>query len=335
MEGKKMNRICPNCETKTQLEKVTKEELINVRGEEIKVDSEYFTCTSCENDFEDMLTDYDPLKFAYSEYRKRHGWTQPDEIREFRRKHGLTQGELSKLLGWGGATLSRYENGALQDETHEKALKMAMDPRILYKLINESPNALPKEKACLLKEHLEKMEEDELTFERIYEIKFGRYEPDESSGYQKLNLAKLFNAIIYLCVGGVLKTKLNKLLFYSDFLFYKKNTISITGARYARITFGPVLDNYDHYFATIVDEKLLEVDEVIFGDYWGEEYRALVGPDVALFSRSELETLDFVKNYFMKFTAGEIRDFSHKEKGYQDTSNGDLISYKYASYLNI
>ena len=330
-----MNRICPNCEAKTQLEKVTKEELINVRSEEIKVDSEYFTCTSCGNDFEDMLTDYDPLKLAYSEYRKRHGWVQPDEIREFRRKHGLTQGELSKLLGWGGATLSRYENGALQDETHEKALKMAMDPRNLYKLINESPNALPKEKACLLKEHLEKMEEDELTFERIYEIKFGHYEPDESSGYQKLNLAKLFNAIIYLCVGGVLRTKLNKLLFYSDFLFYKKNTISITGARYARATFGPVLDNYDHYFATIVDEKLLEVDEVQFGDYWGEEYRALVGPDVALFSRSELETFDFVKNYFKEFTAAQIKEFSHKEKGYQGTPNGESISYKYANYLNI
>jgi len=41
------------------------------------------------------------------------------------RRYPITQEELGVLLGWGGATLSRYENGALQDEVHEKMLRMA------------------------------------------------------------------------------------------------------------------------------------------------------------------------------------------------------------------
>jgi len=39
----------------------------------------------------------------------------PYEIRELRKRYGLTQKELSLLLGWGSVTMSRYENGALQD----------------------------------------------------------------------------------------------------------------------------------------------------------------------------------------------------------------------------
>ena len=54
---------------------------------------------------------------------------QPEDIREFRRRQGLSQKELSDPLGWGAVTLSRYENDALQSEAHERALRLAMQPR--------------------------------------------------------------------------------------------------------------------------------------------------------------------------------------------------------------
>jgi hypothetical protein len=34
-------------------------------------------------------------------------------------------------LGQGGATLSRYENGALQSEAHDQLLKLVMQPENL------------------------------------------------------------------------------------------------------------------------------------------------------------------------------------------------------------
>ncbi|MDQ7792045.1 MAG: type II toxin-antitoxin system antitoxin SocA domain-containing protein [Candidatus Desulforudaceae bacterium] len=38
----------------------------------------------------------------------------------------------------------------------------------------------------------------------------------------------------------VLKVKLMKYLWYSDFLHFKRNTVSISGLSYVRAPFGPV-----------------------------------------------------------------------------------------------
>src|SRR4030043_1288333 len=141
-----MKGICPNCEKETELELIQKVEDIKVRGEVIKVEVKYYKCKNCGEEFEDPRSDEDPLDKAYREYRRRHGMMQPEEILESRKKYGLTQNEMNRLLGWGGATLSRYENGALQDETHEKALRLAIEPRNLLKLIEGTPNVLPEEK---------------------------------------------------------------------------------------------------------------------------------------------------------------------------------------------
>jgi len=72
---------------------------------------------------------------------------------------------------------------------------LAMDPRNLLKFIEESPDALPKEKRDRLIDELRAAEEETCSIERVYEERFGKYEANELSGYKKLDLAKLFNAI--------------------------------------------------------------------------------------------------------------------------------------------
>lgn len=331
-----MKGICPVCEEKTDLETVRGMEDIEVRGELIKVEVAYNKCKKCGEEFEDPHSEEDPLEKAYREYRRRHGMTQPEDIRELRKRYGLTQNELSKLLGWGGATLSRYENGALQDDTHEKTLRLALDPRNLLKLIEDAPDVLPEEKKARLLKELKAIEEETYSFERIYEERFGKYDADEYSGYKKLDMARLFNAILFFCKGGVLKTKLNKLLFYADFKHFSEYTVSITGARYARIPFGPAPDKYDHYFATLFDNGAIEIEEVPYSDeVVGERFRSVKEPDLSLFSDSELKILASVKEYFKGFSAGKITSFSHEEKGYKETPNGKLISYEYAETLKM
>ncbi len=330
-----MKGICPNCEKETELEVVQNVENIKVRGEMIKVEAKYYKCKNCGEEFEDPRSDGDPLDKAYREYRRRHGMLQPEEILESRKKFGLTQNEMSRLLGWGGATLSRYENGSLQDETHEKALRLAMDPRNLLKLIRESPDALPKEKRDHLISELRAAEEETCSLEMIYAERLGKYEADELSGYRRLDLAKLFNAILYFCKGGVLKTKLNKLLFYADFKHFKDYTVSITGARYAHIPFGPAPDKYSLCFAALLENGALKVEEEIFGDFIGEKFNSVKESDLYLFCDSELKILATVKEYFKDFTAKRITDFSHDEKAYKETASGDIISYEYASDLKL
>ena len=76
--------------------------------------------------------------------------------------------------------------------------------------------------------------------------------------------------------------------------------------------------------------------EVAFADgKSGEEYAALRGAKSGIFKPFELETINGVRDYFKDFTATAIRDFSHGEKGYISTKDGELISYEYAGDLRI
>ena len=331
-----MKDICPNCIKITELESIKGEEIIDIRGESIKVEVLYLRCCECGEEFDDPKSDDDPLERAFSEYRRQHGITQPEEIRAYRRKFGLTQSELSKLLGWGGSTLSRYENGALQDEAHEKQLRLVMDPKNLLNLVLESAHIFPKEKHNNLIRKLRSEEEVEYSFERIFKDRFGSYEPDIKSGYMRLKLSKLVNAIIFFSEEGIFTTLLNKLLFYADFKHYRDYAISITGARYAHLPHGPALDKYNILLGILADFGTLRVDEVIYRDnVSGMKYWAAGKPDLSVFSNSELEVLLEVKKYFKDFTAKSIRDFSHEEKGYGETQDGQLIPYYYAEHLRL
>lgn len=329
-----MRTICPNCEKETRIELIRTKEPLTVRGEEIIVEAEFFKCLECSEEFENTRS-ADPLEVAYWEYRRRHGMLQPEEIRDWRKSLGLTQRELSALLGWGDATLSRYENGALQDEAHEKMLRLTMQPHNLLELIKKSPDALNGEKRKKLIEELSAVEAEACSFDRIYEEQFGKYVADDLSGYKKLDLYKFSNVILFFCQEGQLKTKLNKLLFYADFKHFKEHTVSITGARYAHLPYGPVPDDYDFYFASLRKKGYLSVDEVQVYQYHGEFFTSQKRPDLNLFSDSELRTLEEVKEFFKDYSASQIKDFSHREQGYLKTSNREIISYKEAMSLQI
>jgi len=331
-----MKKICPSCENEREVDLIRTNEVIDIKGESIEIDVEYLKCKTCGEEFEDPRVEKDPLDDAYREYRRRHEMTQPEEIKALRKRYGLTQTELAKLLGWGGATLSRYENGALQDDAHEKALRLIKEPHNLLDLINQTPKALLESKRKRLEKELLALENETYSLERIFEERFGRYSPDEYSGYKSLDLDKLFNAVLFLCMEGVLKTVLNKLLFYSEFKHFKENTISITGSRYARIRFGPAPDRWRYFFTLLIEEEMLDSEEIFYDeDVTGEKFTSLRSPDISVFSNDELKTLMSVKEEFKGWTAKRISDFSHQERGYQETRNGGLISYRYAENLQI
>jgi len=261
---------------------------------------------------------------------------QPEDIKELRKQFGLTQIEFSKLLGWGVASLSRYENGALQDEGHDRYLQLLKNPENLFKLIEINGDFLPANKKQKILDEISAAVEETCSFPNILEIRFGKYEPTIESGYKRLEITKLFEAVKIFAKEGVLKSKLCKLLFYTDFKHFKDYAVSITGTKYAHGHHGPVPDNYEHYFATLIhDEKSIKVAEKEYGNYVGEEYSSIKEPNLNVFSETELEILLQVKKKFKDYTAKRIREFSHKERGYIETNDGDIISYEFANDLQI
>jgi putative zinc finger/helix-turn-helix YgiT family protein len=332
--GSFMKGICPNCEKETELELVRAKEIVEVRGEPIEIEAEYFKCSKCGVEFENTRGT-DSLAIAYRDYRRRHEMLQPEQIRDWRKKYGLTQKELSTLLGWGDVTLSRYENGSLQVDAHEKILRLAMEPHNLLTLMKEAPDALPNDKRERLLSELRAADDEANLFDRLFEERFGNYPPDEFSGFRKFDIHKLFNAILFFSVGGQLKTKLNKLLFYADFKHFKEYAISITGARYIHLQYGPVPNNYDFFFAELANERLLNMEEEVWGNYTGFKCITRKEPDLNVFDKTERDTMTFIMNHFQKLGSVEIKNFSHKEKAYLSTSDGETISYLYARDLKI
>ncbi len=140
-----MKARCPGCKKDMDIKSISGEEIVEIRGEQIVVPSQRRTCSSCAYEFENDKSP-EVLDAAFREYRSRHGLLQPEEIQEWRKRHTFSQRELSQLLGWGGVTLSRYENGALQTEAHEQMLRLVMEPSNLLKLVETSGDLLSKSK---------------------------------------------------------------------------------------------------------------------------------------------------------------------------------------------
>jgi putative zinc finger/helix-turn-helix YgiT family protein len=330
-----MNGFCPNCEKESPLVLVRKPEEFNIRGTVISVEVEYYQCLDCGEEFEVSKSDFDPYEIAYQEYRKRKGLLQPNEIREFRVKYGLTQKEFSGLIGLGIATLNRYENGALQTEAHDRVLKLIMDPGYFLNLISKSQGVLEETKKQKIINHL--AEETEVSWLEVTKGIFGSYNADVFSGYKRFELEKFFGAIKYFCfIERVFKTKLMKLLFYADFDHFKEYTVSITGARYARLPYGPVPDQFETWLAALTsDAEGIRKEEDWNNEYPGEVFICDTSPDLSIFASSELRVLAAVKEFFQDYSAKRLSDFSHNEKGYQETENTHLISYSYAEQLQL
>ncbi len=115
---------------------------VKVRGEEFSVSVHYYKCSSCSEEFESSKSNADPVAEAYTLYRKKNSMLTPDQIKGFRHKFDLTQKELTLLLGWGAVTLSRYENEAFQNLSHDRELQEAGTSEGLLKLIELTPTAL-------------------------------------------------------------------------------------------------------------------------------------------------------------------------------------------------
>lgn len=327
-----MKNYCPECGKISNWDEVTRPEVFEIRGEPIEVDVSLLKCQECGAEFEDMNSESDPYSLAYEEYRKRHEMVQPNQIRDFREKYNLTQKELSGLLGFGSVTLSRYENGALQDDVHDQLLKLIFKPSNLLKTINEKPKVLLEDKRNLLIQRLNK--ESQIDF---YITLTSNNELNIFNGFKLPEINKLVETIKFFTFSqSVFKTKLLKLLFYADFKHYKNNDQSITGLQYARLPFGPAPEDYEYLLGIILKtEPAFSVESKTLGSYNGEVLITNTPADPKVLNREELRTLRFVQDYFSSFSTIDIEEYSHKEKGYIETEHCKLISYEFAKELSI
>ena len=334
--------FCPNCGEYTDVKLETRKQVFNVRGEPIEIEGEVAICQKCGSKIFDEERDSQNLEIAYGIYREKHKLLAPDGIRITREKYGLSQRALSRLLGWGEITIHRYESGAIQDKVHDSTLRLIEDPQNMERILEGNRNELPPYAAARLEERIASfLQEDKeqafhVSLQRLLSYPYS----DLTSGFREYDLEKLENVILYLAkhLDGVLKTKLNKLLWYCDFLHFKETSVSITGAQYMHYQYGPVPKHYELVTGIMESEGLLDKNEVGFNTeegIVGEQFTALVEPNEDMFSETELRVMRFVIDTFRTYTATRVMNQSHQETAYRKSGDRDVISYEHAKELSL
>ena len=291
-----------------------------IKNETITYTSERRVCCNCNNLVYDKELDNNALYKSFRIYNEKIG-VSPEEIKKLRKKYRLTQTEFSKIIGCAKKTLISYEQGkSIPNDIYLIVMKTLLDnPEIISLFIKSN------------KERYEYQEYQNIT-ERLNDY----FKKDEVvsnlDGYTDFDSDRTKCLIEELSKNGILKTKLLKMMFYIDFLYYKKNTVGITGLKYKKYTYGPVPENYEKLISLLVDNKVLEYKVTFNNDY---EYHEIKSKNKNIdlkkyFEKEEIEVINKVISFFKDFNTSEIVEYSHKEKAFTEPEYNEYISYDYA-----
>lgn len=329
-----MERYCPFCGGFTASEVRECRETYPVRGEDIEVQAQVAYCLKCGEALFDEQLDGENLKRAYSIYRQKHGLLGPEDVKGLREKYGLTQRGLAALLGWSPATVNRYEKTGIPQSAHNHVLLSLRDPAKAKEIMEPRASLLSADE----RQRLEDALNGNLTRSLPGTVR-GLLEgqgPTVWTGFRRTDLTRLAQMICFhTSDGGVFKTKLMKSLWYSDFLHFHRQSVSISGAVYVHLPNGPALENWGLILDTLEKEGLLETNFVEGDDWAGERIRGTLDFNSSFFKESELEAMLTVKREVGHLTSKQVSDRSHLETAWLKTQTGQRISYEYADELRI
>ena len=312
---------------------VDKQETYDVKGEPITIQAKVKKCTECNKEIFDTVLDTENLKKAYRKYKKNHNLLQSEEILALRKKFNLTQNMLALLVGCTQATIARYERGSIQSETHNTALVLLKNPENIKKLFEEKRGEFNANECRALEQIFSGSNNFSAKSLDLLENLYS-YSPNVYSGFKKFDVEKFMAVVLFFALNQseLYKTKLMKLLWYSDMLFFKENTVSITGMKYIHQQFGPVPAQHSMCLSLLETLGIIELQEQEFGEV------VLPKGDKSLLqklSKLEIEVLKTINEKFFYAKTKEISAASHKEKGYKETSLSEPISYEYAFELKM
>lgn len=328
-----MKKFCDVCGKEVKTKVIVKNETYEVFGDEIEVDAKVLTCSECGEELFSEELDNATLVRAYEIYRSRHKLLSPEEIKDIRERYGLSQRSFAKLLNWGDKTVFRYENGSVQDKTHNSLMLFLRDPDNMRSYLIDNETALTEKQVQRVLAYAAKYEEDlNARMSRSIIDRLFTQAPSEENGYKEFDYDKFCAMVLYFAHKNkdLLKTKLMKLLNYSDMVFYKENGISISGVRYAHLPYGPVPENFDILMGAMEADHVVHIEVAFDNGY--EKHQVIPDKDLSdvILTEEEKSVLERVYKKFKKFGSVDISEYSHKEKGYLSTKTGEIISYAYS-----
>lgn len=252
-----------------------------------------------------------------NQYRAKYGIPYTDEIVAVRQRYGISAAKMSLILGIGINQYRLYEQGEVPNVSNGRMIRSIMNPKVMLEMVESSKNELSaseydkitgRVKTVIAESDSYKLRQYET--KRIFTVPRGA-----ENGYAQTSLDRLKNIMLYILnrCDDVWCTKMNKLLFYVDFLSYRERGMAMTGLSFRAIDFGPVPERWDRVYSEFaeVNQELRPV-----GDFVGSVLTTTEKADVSLLSEVELNILDTVCISLGDKNSRELSRISHDEKAW-------------------
>lgn len=261
---------------------------------------------------------------VYNQYRTKHGIPFPDEISGIRQHYGLSAAKMSQILGFGINQYRMYEDGEVPSVSNARTIIAAREKDVFLSFVEAAKSEMSEQEFLRVLAKVNATPGDYKPLEK----------PSEFTGFRSLSTDKVANVVsaIISTIGSTFVTKMNKLLFYTDFIHYKKHGFGITGIKYRALPFGPVPENWGALYNSLSG---IDMEEFVYPGGQSGIKLEVNKNGVNTLNDDELNTVAKVCSLFSKMSAGDISQTSHLEKGWiENKDNRSPISYQNAFALN-
>lgn len=321
--------------------KLTKERRsMDFRKETFEIVFHYYKCVDSGEQFTTTVLDEVNMNQVYNQYRDKFNIPFPDEIIRIKEKYGLSAAKMSEILGFGVNSYRQYEAGEMPSLANAKLIQMLDDPNKFIDMVELCSTLDEKAKTKFIQKAQLLADEKK---RNIFNLNFkeyllGNHLADIYSGYRNPNFEKFTEMVVYFSDKlSPFKTKMNKLLFYADFLMFKQSCFSISGVRYKAIDMGPVPNNFQSIFEYLANNDEIDIYTTEFPNgYTGEQFKSRKDRkfNADLFTENELNTLEKVATVFKETSTNDIIKLSHFEEAWKNNEKEKkVISYEYAFEL--
>jgi len=308
------------------------------RKEHFDIKYRFYQCEESGEQFTTTDLDEWNMLMVQNLYRAKYHIPTVEEIKRVREQYGLSLKKMNEMLGFGANTYSNYEAGDVPSIPNARLIKTASNPASFRGLVNDwSTDDIAAKEDLLRKIDRLMLERKSLEMQRfISQYVVGEKIASEYTGFRIPSLSKLREMVVFFCchVGPTYKTKMNKLLFYADFLHFRSFGQSISGTRYRAVPYGPVPERFGTLFEELAKEEVIDIhyEEMEDGKLREELHpRTSRSEQEGIFSERELQCLSLVADSFARLPPSRIVEVSHRELAWtENQKERQLIPYHYA-----
>ena len=287
MMGERREVLCWNCRKKVAYTIKARKVFENIKGIDHPYNEKFAICNECQEEITVPGMDDENMRELDNVFRRENDLITVDEIHLLLEKYNIEKRPLSKLLGFGEITITRYLEGQLPAKKYSDML------RRLLKYDAEMKKILEQRKENITEVAYRKVNE---TISERARLK---------SHDTKAEAVALY--IIRSCYE-ITNLSLQKLLYYFKAFGYVLFEKELLDRECEAWVYGPV-------FPEIYEKYKRFGKEVIQDDVEDLDYEALL-------SREEREVCDYVLQCFGVYNGSVLRELTHRESPWKNAREG-------------